>query len=463
MPSKYQFEDDMSGEEDAVLDSADTHETMASSFTNIWPVTPLSVTDENVQESTVDLTISSHNEQQQESESMSNVNSDSNSASLFSDSSVQSSAQSISHKKTRKYEKVKLNEAIMAKAPVKIVDEIPWDINGHIIYKIKCTEKTYYDKYEDGRWFTLKNSHQNGLNGNRSTRRCQGSYIYHYPDCSKCSCEDIVNTIDFKREGEGIKTCSSCGRMVRQTYCGAIKVIEFNKDTNYLTYWHQGFHICTLKPNVKFRRCSIDCMPLLLTAASTPQKYMKDCMLHYINEDDYDTAFEVPKALSEQDVIAQIKKKRKYPNCLIHKQDEIDSFINVNQIQESLLKSDKDRFLVYKWECKAMGHKVSYVFKTSKISLCVAAMMAGKIKIDTLTHEPVYFDGMHSHVKYFFSLTLWAFHPAMRLMLMLAVMDTPTKTADDIEIFFDTFNKALADYLEEPEYIMGSISYNDGS
>ena len=198
-------------------------------------------------------------------------------------------------------------------------------------------------------------------------------------------------------------------------------------------------------------------MPLPLMAASTLQKYMKDCMLHYIDEDDYDKAFEVPEALSEQDVIAQIKKKRKYPNHSIHKQDEIDSFINVNRIQESLLKSDKDCFLVYKWECKAMGHKSSYVFKTSAISLCIAAMMAGKIKVDDkdspLTHEPVYFDGMHSRVKYFVSLTLWGFHLAMRSMLMLAVMDTPTKTVDDIEIFFDTFNKALADYLEEPEYI----------
>ena len=89
----------MSGEEDAVLDSADTHKTMTSSYTHICPVTPSSLTNENVQESTVDLTLSSHNEQQQESESTSNVNSDSNSASLFSDSSVQSSAQSISHKK----------------------------------------------------------------------------------------------------------------------------------------------------------------------------------------------------------------------------------------------------------------------------------------------------------------------------------------------------------------------------
>ena len=103
----------------------------------------------------------------------------------------------------------------MAKAPVKIVDKIPWDINGNIIYKIKCTEKTYYDKYQDGRWFTLTNSLRNGLNGKRSTGRCQGLYICHYPDCSKLLCEDNVNTIDFKREGEGIKTCSSCGRMVR--------------------------------------------------------------------------------------------------------------------------------------------------------------------------------------------------------------------------------------------------------
>ena len=41
----------------------------------------------------------------------------------------------------------------------------------------------------------------------------------------------------------------------------------------------------------------------------------------------------------------------------------------------------------------------------------------------------------------------------MRMMLLLAVMDTPREHSDDIEIFFDTFNKALRDYLNEPEYI----------
>ena len=150
----------------------------------------------------------------------------------------------------------------MDKVPVKIVDEIPWNINGNVIYKIKCTERNYIDKYQDGHWFTLRNSSRNDLNGNRSTGKCQGSYICKNPERSKLQCADTVNTIDFKHEGEGLRTCGSCGQLVKRTYCGAIKVIEYNKSTGYLTYWHQGFHICTLKPNIKSRCNALDNMPL---------------------------------------------------------------------------------------------------------------------------------------------------------------------------------------------------------
>ena len=41
----------------------------------------------------------------------------------------------------------------------------------------------------------------------------------------------------------------------------------------------------------------------------------------------------------------------------------------------------------------------------------------------------------------------------MRSMLEMAVMDTPRENSDDIEVFFNTFNKAVAEYLREPEYI----------
>ena len=83
--------------------------------------------------------------------------------------------------------------------------------------------------------------------------------------------------------------------------------------------------------------------------------------------------------------------------------------------------------------------------------------MAGNIKVgseySSLRREPAFFDGMHKCIKFFFSLTLWVFHPAMQMMIMLAVMDTPCEHSDDIEIFFDTFNKALGDILDEPDYI----------
>ena len=82
-------------------------------------------------------------------------------------------------------------------------------------------------------------------------------------------------------------------------------------------------------------------------------------------------------------------------------------------------------------------------------------MMAGQVKVggqDSALHtEPAFFNRMHTQVKFFVSLTLWVFHPVMRMMLLLAVMDTPREHSDDIEIFFDTFNKALKDYLTEPE------------
>ena len=152
-------------------------------------------------------------------------------------------------------------------------------------------------------------------------------------------------------------------------------------------------------------------------------------MYHYIDQEDYNAAFDLSDAVSQEDVIAQIKKMRKHPNRSIHRHDELDSFSHVNRIQQSLLKSNKDRYLIYMWECRLMGGKALYVFKTSTVSLRIAGMIDGKIKVggqDSSLHmEPAYFDGMHSRVKYFVSLTMWVFHPSMHMMLLLAIMDTP--------------------------------------
>ena len=55
---------------------------------------------------------------------------------------------------------------------------------------------------------------------------------------------------------------------------------------------------------------------------------------------------------------------------------------------------------MYKWECRLMGGTHSYVFKTSAVSLKIAAMMAGQVKVGgqdlTLHTEPAFFDRIHT-------------------------------------------------------------------
>ena len=91
------------------------------------------------------------------------------------------------------------------------------------------------------------------------------------------------------------------------------------------------------------------------------------------------------------------------------------------------------------------------------MSMCIVVLMAGKIQVcgqdSLLTEEPAFFDGMHSHVKYFVSLTLRVFHPAMCCMVILAIMDALKEDANNIEIFFDVFCKSLQNYINEPRYI----------
>ena len=145
------------------------------------------------------------------------------------------------------------------------------------------------------------------------------------------------------------------------------------------------------------------------------------------------------------------------PNKSVNRQGMIEAFGNIAHIQTSITKSDHDKFLLYRWECEALGGKTLYVFKTSEMSIEMALKMGGKIKIgkedSTLYAEPVNFNRMHKRVKKFITLTLWVFHPTMHCMQILAVMECLQEDSTNIELFFKIFNEAMTEYLGEPGYI----------
>ena len=96
-----------------------------------------------------------------------------------------------------------------------------------------------------------------------------------------------------------------------------------------LTYYHEGTHICNLKPNVAERRKALERMPLPLTGTSKPLQYQKDSIQFHMDNGNIEEAFDVVKAVSHADVVHEIKKLRKYPNHSIHRNDELDAFGHV--------------------------------------------------------------------------------------------------------------------------------------
>ena len=175
------------------------------------------------------------------------------------------------------------------------------------------------------------------------------------------------------------------------------------------------------------RRKVLDNLPIPLSGGVKVKKHMHDCFRLLLENDKITRAFELCDEISEADVRDKIKKIRQYPHKSVARKDIAELFIHVAHIQASIKKSERDKFLIYEWACKEMGGKGTYVFKTSEELIWMALKMGGKIKIgmkDSSLHaEPAYFDGMHKWVKHFVSLTLWVFHPGMRSMQILAVMD----------------------------------------
>ena len=425
VPDKYQFEETYSGNEVAVLNNSQ----LSGSDIEI----------EDTPQITSRITVS-------------DVNSDSMSSSVFSDSSSTSTC----CVRPRKYSKNKIDQERMARCEVENVTTMPWDVNGDHVYEVAVTQNNYIDKYRDGWWFVLKNSSRRGFKGIRKTGCCRGSLICRENKCPKLTSEGVVNTSAFIRIGGSKYECGSCGHIAERTYCGAIKSIELDIDAGRMRIQHQGEHVCSNRPNVAERRKVLDDLPIPMSGSTKAKKFLHECFTHCLANDEVERAFEMCDEVSEVDLRDRIKKMRMYPNKSVARHDICESFLNIAHIQSSIKKSGNDKYLLYQWECEGLGGSGTYVFKTSEVCLEIALKMAGEIKIgdedSSLMEEPAYFNGMHKRVRDFVMLTLWVFHPGMRMMNILAVMECPKEDTFNIVIFFKTFNKALGEYLGDTDY-----------
>ena len=82
----------------------------------------------------------------------------------------------------------------------------------------------------------MADSSQSTLNGERKFLICTGSYVCNNPNCSKLTSESVKNHYHFIQAKGGGSTCHSCGYYVQKEHCSAMKILEFDIDTNILQH-----------------------------------------------------------------------------------------------------------------------------------------------------------------------------------------------------------------------------------
>ena len=150
---------------------------------------------------------------------------------------------------------------LFVKTTAEWVDELPHDIDGLKLYKIKCSPQEWAQKSQDLRYFKMHTLRRKDLIGSRKVGRCIGSLYCTSADCPfKCSAEGKSSTTNFQNVG-GHKVCFSCGNVTSTQWCCAHKMTEYCRESGSLTVYHIGAHKCPLKQDKKYTesRSEIQC------------------------------------------------------------------------------------------------------------------------------------------------------------------------------------------------------------
>ena len=123
--------------------------------------------------------------------------------------------------------------------------------------------------------------------------------------------------------------------------------------------------------------------------------------------------------------------------------DNQPEFVQLINVRERYKKNDK--FLIYRMNDRTQNNQPTFVFKTSSISLEIAKNMT-RDKNHYLSNVFAYFDGNEKRTKRMTVLTLSVYHPLLRKQIILATMDCESENKDNCELFWRTWNDALAGF-----------------
>ena len=98
---------------------------------------------------------------------------------LTDDSEMTTSEQSDSLQNNTSDNELQFPMHLFLKTEAECVDELPHDINGFKLYKIKCSPQEWVQKSQDLRYFKMNTLRRKELIGTRKVGRCLGKSVLH--------------------------------------------------------------------------------------------------------------------------------------------------------------------------------------------------------------------------------------------------------------------------------------------
>ena len=171
---------------------------------------------------------------------------------LTDDSKMTTSEQSDSLQNNTSDNELQFPMHLFVKTAAESVDELPPDIDGFKLYKIKCLPQEWVQKSQNLGYFKINTSRRKDLIGIRKVGRYIGSLYFMSDDCPfKHSAEGKLNTANFQNVG-GHKVCFSCGNIAIRKWCNAHKMTEYCRESESLRVYHIVAHKCPLKEDTKY-------------------------------------------------------------------------------------------------------------------------------------------------------------------------------------------------------------------
>jgi hypothetical protein len=327
-----------------------------------------------------------------------------------------------------------------------IVDKIPDDIDGKKYYKILNVDaKTWIAKQRDRRNFIMTTSSQVDLKGKRKVGWCRGSLKCTNPDCVFVRMATQRNSHNFsKKHGDKTKRCFSCGMKGVEVQCFARKLTVYDENTQELHVKHINNHSCALKQDYtktdQAMRELIKRNPSL-SAGELARKSVIDC----IRRGKLDEAQTQAEQVANTRRFQYLKKKyRKETDVYSTSEQSWNAMIIMREAAQKV-----DPFFLYRMNFKGMNEQPTYVWKSHRDAIKIAAMMDVDMEGDNpMKDEEVFFDAMHSRVRGYKTFSLFVCIRPARLLIRLATMETEQENHVSVRLFFEILNEAIAEYTK---------------